>query len=154
MTITRCKIHPAIGVARVGDSPDGFFVGPESPGDAGSDGPYKDGAGRIKRQAARFREAEVRPLLERGGADFFLHCGEWGQRTWTAMIYLNEPEDGGATRFKTIGKTIQPETGKLLTWNNLNPDGRPNGATLHQGMKVRRVTKYVLTKWFRELPRS
>ena len=55
MTITRCKIHPAIGVARVGDSPDGFFVGPESPGGAGSDGPYKDGAGRIKRQAARFR---------------------------------------------------------------------------------------------------
>ena len=41
------------------------------------------------------------------------------------MIYLNEPEDGGATRFKTIGKTIQPETGKLLAWNNLLPDGRP-----------------------------
>ena len=35
------------------------------------------------------------------------------------MIYLNEPEDGGATRFKTIGKSVQPETGKLLTWNNL-----------------------------------
>ena len=28
-----------------------------------------------------------------------------GQRTWTAMVYLNQPEDGGATRFKTIGKT-------------------------------------------------
>jgi hypothetical protein len=55
MTITRCKIHPTIGVARVGDSPDGFFVGPETPGGAGSAGPYKDGAGRIKRQAARFR---------------------------------------------------------------------------------------------------
>ena len=68
------------------------------------------------------------------------------------MIYLNEPEDGGATRFKTIGKTIQPEAGKLITWNNLLPDGRPNPATLHQGMKVRRGTKYVLTKWFRERP--
>ena len=68
------------------------------------------------------------------------------------MIYLNEPEDGGATRFKTIGKTVQPETGKLLAWNNLLPDGRPNPATLHQGMKVRRGTKYVLTKWFREQP--
>ena len=65
------------------------------------------------------------------------------------MIYLNQPEDGGATRFKTIGKTIQPETGKLLAWNNLLPDGRPNPATLHQGMKVRRGTKYILTKWFR-----
>jgi prolyl 4-hydroxylase len=88
--------------------------------------------------------------FEPGGYDFYLHTADRGQRTWTAMIYLNEPEDGGATRFKTIGKTIQPETGKLLAWNNLLPDGRPNPATLHQGMKVRSGTKYVLTKWFRE----
>jgi prolyl 4-hydroxylase len=33
------------------------------------------------------------------------------------MIYLNEPVEGGATRFKTIGKTVHPETGKLLAWN-------------------------------------
>jgi prolyl 4-hydroxylase len=67
------------------------------------------------------------------------------------MMYLNQPEDGGATRFKVINKTVQPETGKLLAWNNLLPDGTPNEATLHQGMKVRRGTKYVLTKWFREI---
>jgi prolyl 4-hydroxylase len=88
--------------------------------------------------------------FEPGGYDFLVHTADSGQRTWTAMIYLNEPEDGGATRFKRIGKTVQPETGKLLAWNNLLPDGRPNPATLHQGMKVRRGTKYVLTKWFRE----
>jgi prolyl 4-hydroxylase len=91
--------------------------------------------------------------FELGGYDYYLHTAETGQRTWTAMIYLNQPEDGGATRFKTIGKTIQPETGKLLAWNNLLPDGRPNPATLHQGMKVRRGTKYILTKWFRERAR-
>ena len=77
-----------------------------------------------------------------------------GQRTWTAMAYLNEPEEGGATRFRTIGKTIRPELGKLIAWNNLLPDGRPNPATLHQGMKVRRGVKYVITKWFRERPSS
>ena len=88
--------------------------------------------------------------FEPGGYDFYLHTAERGQRTWTAMIYLNQPEDGGATRFKTIGKTVQPERGKLLAWNNLLPDGRPNPATLHQGMKVRRGTKYILTKWFRQ----
>ncbi|KOT79100.1 hypothetical protein ADK70_31785 [Streptomyces rimosus subsp. pseudoverticillatus] len=52
------RIHPAIGVARVGNSPDAFFIGPERPGivpSPGADGHYKDGAGRIKRQAARFR---------------------------------------------------------------------------------------------------
>ena len=87
-----------------------------------------------------------------GGADFFLNCAEAGQRSWTAMIYLNEPDDGGATRFKAIGKTIQPETGKLILWNNLLPDGSPNDATIHQGMKVRRGTKYVLTQWYRQHP--
>jgi prolyl 4-hydroxylase len=91
--------------------------------------------------------------FEPGGYDFYVHTGEGGQRTWTAMVYLNQPEEGGATRFKTIGKSIQPETGKLLAWNNLLPDGRPNPATLHQGMKVRRGTKYVLTKWFRQQAR-
>jgi prolyl 4-hydroxylase len=88
--------------------------------------------------------------FEPGGYDFYVHTAGSGQRTWTAMVYLNQPEEGGATRFKAIGKTIQPEAGKLLAWNNLLPDGRPNPATLHQGMKVRKGTKYVLTKWFRQ----
>ena len=88
--------------------------------------------------------------FEPGAAAYFEHCAETGQRTWTAMVYLNLPGDGGATRFKLVGKTIQPEAGKLLAWNNLLPDGSPNPATLHQGMKVRRGTKYILTKWFRE----
>lgn len=79
-------------------------------------------------------------------------CSETGQRTWTVMIYLNTPADGGATRFKTIGKIVQPETGKLLAWNNLTPDGNVNGNTLHQGMKVRGGVKYIVTKWFRERP--
>ena len=92
--------------------------------------------------------------FEPGSPDYLIHCRELGQRTWTAMLYLNEPEAGGATRFKLIGKTIQPETGKLLVWNNLLPDGQPNPATLHQGMPVRRGTKYVLTKWFRENARA
>ena len=87
-----------------------------------------------------------------GSPDYYLNCAESGQRSWTAMIYLNRPAEGGATRFKAIGKTIQPETGKLLAWNNLLADGSPNPATLHQGMKVRRGTKYILTLWYRERP--
>jgi prolyl 4-hydroxylase len=88
--------------------------------------------------------------FEPGGYDYHVHTAETGQRTWTAMVYLNEPEEGGATRFKAIGKTIRPETGKLVAWNNLSPDGQPNPATLHQGMKVRRGVKYIITKWFRQ----
>ncbi|MES2338731.1 MAG: 2OG-Fe(II) oxygenase [Pseudomonadota bacterium] len=88
--------------------------------------------------------------FEPSGVDFAKYCTVSGQRTWTVMIYLNAPEAGGATRFKAIDKIVQPETGKLLAWNNLRPDGRVNPSTLHHGMKVRAGTKYVITKWFRE----
>jgi len=92
--------------------------------------------------------------FEPEGLDYERYCGISGNRTWTAMVYLNEPPAGGATRFKLIDKTIQPETGKLLAWNNRLPDGRVNPATLHQGMKVRVGVKYIITKWFRERPRA
>ena len=88
--------------------------------------------------------------FEPGGRDYAQFCAASGQRTWTVMIYLNEPDAGGATRFKAIDKIVQPETGKLLAWNNLRPDGRVNPSTIHHGMKVRAGTKYVVTKWFRE----
>lgn len=90
--------------------------------------------------------------FEPNGADYQTYCSVAGQRTWTFMIYLNDVEAGGATRFKWIGKTIQPERGKLLAWNNRTPDGAGNPATLHHGMKVRAGTKYVITRWYREKP--
>lgn len=81
---------------------------------------------------------------------FAQYCSVAGQRTWTVMVYLNTPEAGGATRFKAVDKIVQPETGKLIAWNNLRSDGTVNPATIHQGMKVRSGVKYVITKWFRE----
>ncbi len=88
--------------------------------------------------------------FEPTGVDYDRYCGVAGNRTWTVMIYLNEPEAGGATRFKAADKIIQPETGKLVAWNNRRADGTLNPATLHTGMKVRAGVKYVVTKWFRE----
>ena len=90
--------------------------------------------------------------FNRGGADWQRYCTVAGQRTWTFMVYLNAVDAGGGTRFKRLGKTFQPEAGKLLCWNNLLGDGRTNPDTLHQGTKVRKGTKYVITKWYREKP--
>jgi prolyl 4-hydroxylase len=90
--------------------------------------------------------------------DYF-HAGEsyydkvvesGGQRTWTAMIYLNDVREGGATWFPQAGIRVAPKRGLLLAWNNMNPDGSPNLATLHEGMPVVQGTKYIVTKWFRE----
>ena len=86
------------------------------------------------------------------GQDFKKYCSVSGQRTWTFMIYLNEPGAGGATRFTQFKKSFAPRTGTLLCWNNMDQNGEPNGWTLHHGMKVRSGTKYVITKWFREEP--
>lgn len=56
MPITTVKIHPAIGIARIGNSPTDFFIGPEIPLDHRiPPGGYKDASCRVKRQAARFR---------------------------------------------------------------------------------------------------
>jgi prolyl 4-hydroxylase len=90
--------------------------------------------------------------FEPGGADWERYCAVAGQRTWTFMIYLNAVEAGGGTRFGTVKKIVQPEAGKLLAWNNLRSDGRPNPNTIHHGMKVRKGVKYVITKWYREKP--
>lgn len=87
-----------------------------------------------------------------GGRDYATYCAKSGNRTWTFMIYLNDVAAGGATRFKVLDKTFQPEAGKLLCWNNRLPDGGVNPATLHHGMKVRKGVKYVITKWYRENP--
>lgn len=61
------KIHPGIGIGRMGNSLNEFFIGPESPDKppqeltGNTESPlknYKDGSGRIKRQAVRFRVYE------------------------------------------------------------------------------------------------
>ena len=105
-------------------------------------------------QGQRYAEGqEFKPhcdYFNPGGQDWERYTSVAGQRTWTFMIYLNAVEAGGGTRFKCIGKTFQPETGKLLGWNNRRPDGSVNPNTLHHGMKVRKGTKYVITKWYRE----
>ncbi len=87
---------------------------------------------------------------------FYTSEGYWpqeeargGQRSWTAMTYLNDVEAGGATLFTQLGIQIEPKRGALLVWNNALPDGRPNEATLHAGTPVVRGAKYIITKWYR-----
>jgi prolyl 4-hydroxylase len=73
-----------------------------------------------------------------------------GQRTWTAMMFLNEPEAGGATFFPRAQVKVTPRTGNILIWHNLDEYGQINLQSLHQGMPVEAGVKYVITKWYRE----
>ena len=73
----------------------------------------------------------------------------FGQRSFTAMAYLNAVEGGGATSFPQLGMAIVPRPGMLLIWNNADPEGNPNPWTIHAGMPVVRGVKYIITKWYR-----
>jgi prolyl 4-hydroxylase len=75
-----------------------------------------------------------------------------GQRSITAMAYLNDVAEGGATSFTQLGLTVEPKPGVLLIWNNADRDGLPNPMTLHAGLPVTKGAKYVLTKWYRARP--
>jgi prolyl 4-hydroxylase len=75
-----------------------------------------------------------------------------GQRTWTAMVFLNDVEGGGETHFPSASVKVTPKRGNLLCWNNMDLIGEPNSYALHQGMPVTAGTKYIITKWFRERP--
>ena len=107
---------------------------------------------------------ETRALAERiaavtgiGLRHFLLDRPHWqterhrgGQRSWTAMVYLNTPEAGGATAFPALDLTIAPEPGMLVVWDNMDRKGRPNRATLHAALPVEAGVKYVVTQWYRQ----
>ncbi len=77
---SKFRVHPAIGVSRIGNAPDEFFIGPEQPGIPGNWGngqfnSFRDAAGRVKRQAARFRVFEY---PEAGAAPREITAGNGG----------------------------------------------------------------------------
>jgi len=55
---TEYRIYPSIGIARVGDSQDGFFIGPEAPG-VTPEGPFRGKDDGIRPQGARFRVFQI-----------------------------------------------------------------------------------------------
>ena len=86
-----------------------------------------------------FTEAEYWPReAERGG-----------QRSWTAMVYLNPVDGGGSTDFTELGVSVEPKPGAILLWNNADADGVPNRWTIHTGTQVSAGAKYIITKWYR-----
>lgn len=72
-----------------------------------------------------------------------------GNRTWTAMVYLNDTPKGGHTKFTEIGIETTPEMGTMVLWQNTE-NGENLKNSKHWGMPVEEGEKFILTKWFRE----
>jgi len=73
-----------------------------------------------------------------------------GQRLATALIYLNEAYEGGETDFPELGYSFKGETGDLLIFFNVTPDGKPDKRTLHAGTPPTSGEKWVLSQWIRD----
>ncbi len=82
-------------------------------------------------------------------SEYKIYCEWMGQRTWTAMVYLNNVEEGGETYFKHLKLKIKPQKGTLVAWNNVYKNGIPNLKTMHEALPPVSGNKYVITKWFR-----
>jgi len=83
------------------------------------------------------------------GPAYDMHCKASGNRTHTLMIYLNEGYKGGGTHFPKLNKTVEPEIGKALWWENMK-DGKLQEQYLHEGVTVDEGKKYIVTSWWRE----
>ena len=74
-----------------------------------------------------------------------------GQRVITALVYLNDVEEGGHTSFPNLNIKVKPEKGKLVVFHNCYP-GTTNVHinSLHAGTAPTKGEKYAFNLWFRE----
>lgn len=92
------------------------------------------------------------------GEQFKLHTDCWdhvrgtgsNQRVMTALIVLQQANEGGETVMPNLGMSVRPPPGFMLVWGNTE-NGVCSNMMLHGGMPPVNGTKLVMTKWFRGL---
>lgn len=87
------------------------------------------------------------------GQQYRLHhdClpGEANQRVITAIVYLNDGYDGGATHFPVAGLEFRGAVGDAIIFANTLPDGRVDERSRHAGLPIARGEKWICTRWIR-----
>ncbi len=83
------------------------------------------------------REPGTPAMLQRGG-----------QRVASLIMYLQEPDQGGATVFPDIGLEVAPQRGTAVFFSYAR--AHPTSLTLHGGAPVMAGEKWIATKWLRE----
>jgi hypothetical protein len=120
--VVRAAIHPAIGIARVGNSESGYVFGPEvvNPKHAPV-GSYKDETGALKRQAVKFRifgynaagEAVAELTSDIAEIRWNVHVANKKAAWYQFQIALDIPEAGSADPSQLRNATVQ-DRGQLI----------------------------------------
>jgi prolyl 4-hydroxylase len=74
------------------------------------------------------------------------------QREWTAIAYLNDAFEGGATAFPKLGLSLRLGTGDVLLFCNSDSSQQPDPRMLHAGEPVTSGEKWIATRWIRHGP--
>jgi prolyl 4-hydroxylase len=73
-----------------------------------------------------------------------------GERTHTALLYLDTPKRGGATRFPLLDLEVKSVAGRLVVWSNLDADGECDPEMMHAGRPLLEGCKTTLVTWIRQ----
>lgn len=86
------------------------------------------------------------------GSDKTLRCMKYGgARLKTALVYLNDVEEGGSTRMTQLNIDVFPTIGKLLIFENTySGTNIQHPLSEHAGMPVLKGEKYAFNLWFKE----
>ncbi len=90
------------------------------------------------------------------GQQYRLHLdalpGLKNQREWTAIAYLNDGFEGGATVFPELSLSLRLGPGDLLFFRNSGSDQQPDLRMRHAGEPVTSGAKWIATRWIRHGP--
>ena len=71
------------------------------------------------------------------------------QREWTAIAYLSDGFEGGATTFPELSLSIRLGIGDVLIFRNSGADQQPDARMIHAGAPVTSGQKWIATRWIR-----
>lgn len=74
------------------------------------------------------------------------------QRSCTAICYLNDDYEGGATSFPELGISVRGNAGDVLIFKNVDAEGRADPRLRHAGEVVTSGVKWIATRWIRQRP--
>lgn len=118
---------------------------------------------KVRRSATSFGVKEYQPETDAwnvirydDGQHFKLHTDCWDtvlgegrdQRVLTALIVLQQSNEGGETVFPNLGLEARLPAGYMMVWHN-TAGGGCNNMLLHGGMPPINGSKLVMTKWYR-----